>query len=115
MAKRGRPTDYRPEYVELARKYCLLGATNKELAKNFDVALSTLNKWQAEIPEFSDAIKAGREEADAKVGQRLYERAMGYEHDDVHISNYQGEITQTPIRKHYAPDTTAAIFWLKNR
>jgi hypothetical protein len=25
------------------------------------------------------------------------------------------EIVQTPVRKYYPPDTTAAIFWLKNR
>ena len=33
----------------------------------------------------------------------------------MHISNYQGQVTLTPIIKHYPPDTTAAIFWLKNR
>lgn len=53
--------------------------------------------------------------ADAEVGERLFQRACGYSHPDVHISNYQGAITQTEITKHYAPDTTACIFWLKNR
>ncbi len=40
---------------------------------------------------------------------------MGYSHPAVHVSNYQGDITLTPITKHYPPDTVAAIFWLKNR
>jgi hypothetical protein len=40
---------------------------------------------------------------------------MGYSHPDVHVSNYQGEITVTPLVKHYAPDPVACIFWLKNR
>jgi hypothetical protein len=40
---------------------------------------------------------------------------MGYEHDEVDIRVVSGEIVQTPIRKIYPPDTTAGIFWLKNR
>ncbi len=71
MAKRGRPTVYRGEYVEQARKLCLLGATNEDLAGFFEVVVSTIDKWIAEKPEFSGAIKEGREIADARVGERL--------------------------------------------
>lgn len=111
----GRPTLYKEEYAEQARKLCLLGATDKELADFFDVAESTLNLWKLEHPEFSESLKKGKTQADAEVADRLYQRAMGFEHPDVHISNYQGLITQTPIIKVYAPDPTSAIFWLKNR
>ena len=45
----------------------------------------------------------------------MFARANGYEHDEVDIRVVQNEIVQTPIRKFYPPDTTAAIFWLKNR
>ena len=45
----------------------------------------------------------------------LFARANGYEHDEVDIRVVDKEIVQTPIRKYYPPDTTAAIFWLKNR
>ncbi len=100
---------------EQARKLCLLGATNDDLSEFFKVATSTIEKWLAESPEFSGSVKGAKEELDGKVVRRLFERATGYSHPDVHISNYQGEITQTPLTKHYAPDTTAAIFWLKNR
>lgn len=113
--KEGRPTKFDPSMCDLARKYCLLGATNPELAEFFEVAESTISKWLAEIPQFSEAVKSGRAQADAEVGAKLFHRATGYEHPDTHISNYQGQITETPITKHYAPDTTAAIFWLKNR
>lgn len=100
---------------EQARKLCLLGATNEDLAAFFNVATSTVDKWISESIAFSGAIKEAKEELDSKVVRRLFERATGYSHPDVHISNYQGDITQTPITKHYAPDTTASIFWLKNR
>lgn len=45
----------------------------------------------------------------------MFSRAIGYEHDEVDIRVVQNTIVQTPIRKYYAPDTTAGIFWLKNR
>ena len=113
--KGGRPTKFDPAFCEQARKLCLLGATNEDLAEFFKVAVSTIDKWIAEEPTFSGAVKESKEELDAKVVRRLFERATGYSHPDVHVSNYQGEITVTPLTKHYAPDTTAGIFWLKNR
>lgn len=113
--KAGRPSKYKPEFDELAHNYCLLGATNEQLAKCFDVAVSTVDKWIAEIPSFSGALKTGRMQADAKVAQSLFHRATGYSHPEVHVSNFQGQITLTPITKHYAPDPVSMIFWLKNR
>lgn len=111
----GRPTKYRPEYDEQARKLCLMGAIDAELADFFDVAIDTISEWKNVHPNFSASIKQGKMQADSNVADRLYNRAMGYEHPEVHISNYQGEITKTPITKVYPPDTAAAIFWLKNR
>lgn len=112
----GRPTKYDQETMpEQARKICVLGAINDDLANFFEVSVSTVNLWKVEHPEFSDAIKRGKQVADSKVARALYERATGYEHPDVHVSNYKGEVTLTPITKRYVPETAAAIFWLKNR
>jgi hypothetical protein len=111
----GRPSSYMPEYDEQAEKLCKLGATDAELADFFDVSEVTLNAWKKEFPTFLKSLKAGKLQADANIGEKLYQRAQGYSHPDVHISNYQGAISITPIVKHYPPDTTAAIFWLKNR
>jgi len=114
-AGRGRPSLYQPEFAGQAKKLCLLGATDKDLAEFFEVAESTIHLWKRDHPEFSESIKKGKVIADARVAEKLYQRATGYTCDDVHVSNYQGNITITPIKKHYPPDTTAAIFWLKNR
>lgn len=111
----GRPSKYKPEYVEQARKLCALGATDSQLADFFGVAVSTISLWKVEHSDFSDALKMAKEEADAKVEQSLYRRALGYEHDEVDIRVVDHAIVQTPVRKIYPPDTTAAIFWLKNR
>lgn len=111
----GRKTLYKEEYNEQARKLCLLGATDQDLANFFEVAVSTIQKWKLDEPKFSDSIKQGKEVADANVASRLYERALGYEHKDTDIRVVDKEIITTEITKIYPPDPTAAIFWLKNR
>lgn len=57
----------------------------------------------------------GKGAADAAVASKLFHRATGYEHPEDDIRAVNGEIVITPTIKHYPPDTTAAIFWLKNR
>jgi len=97
------------------QKLCALGATDAQLADFFQVSVSTVALWKVEHQEFSDALRVSKDEADDKVERSLYQRAMGYEHDEVDIRVLNGEIVQTQIRKFYPPDTTAGIFWLKNR
>lgn len=112
----GRPSDYDPDNTpRQAKKACLMGATDADLADFFGVCEATINNWKNNYPEFLESIKEGKEKADANVARSLYERALGYEHPEVHVSNYQGEITLTPLVKRYPPETTAGIFWLKNR
>lgn len=110
-----RPTKYKPEFAGQAAKLCALGATDAQLADFFEVAVSTINLWKVQHPAFSESIKVPKAEADDRVEQSLYRRALGYEHDEVDIRVVSGELVTTPIRKHYPPDTTAGIFWLKNR
>lgn len=117
VAKRavGRPSKYKPEYAEQAKKLCMLGHTDKELAAFFEVSEQTLNAWKQAYPEFLESLKCGKDLVDAEVAAKLFHRATGYEHpeDDIRVVN--GQIVITPTIKHYPPDTTAAIFWLKNR
>jgi len=110
-----RPSKYKPEFAQQAAKLCALGATDAQLADFFRVSVSTVNLWKSQHPEFSESIKVPKAQADDRVEQSLYRRAMGYEHDETDIRVVAGGIVETPIRKHYPPDTTAAIFWLKNR
>ena len=112
----GRPSKYDPKLVQQAEKLAKLGATDREVADFFEVAESTVSLWKVQHPEFSEALKVGKDSADERVIQSLYRRALGYSHDATKIAvNSQGEITQVPFVEHYPPDTTAAIFWLKNR
>ena len=103
----GRPTKFKEEYCEQARKLCLLGYTDAELAIYFEVTESTINKWKLDYPKFSESLKDGKENADAKVIESLYKRAQGYMVDE--------ETAKGPTTRHIPADTTAMIFWLKNR
>lgn len=111
----GRPTKYTPENLKMVQMLAKLGATNLEMAEALNVSLSTLKLWMVQHEEFSAAVKIGKESADDRVAESLYQRAMGYSHPEVDIRVIDGAIVETPVIKHYAPDTTAAIFWLKNR
>ena len=111
----GRPTDYKPEYDKLAYNYCLLGAIDKDLANNLEVSEATLNNWKIAHPSFLESIKDGRERADFAVTQSLHKRAMGYTHKVQKAMQYQGEPIIVEIEEEVPPDTTAQIFWQKNR
>ena len=111
----GRPTKFREEYSEQARKLCLLGFTDKELADFFGVCERTLNYWKGEHPEFLQALQRGKVLADADVAASLYHRACGYSHPEDKFFQYEGHIMVEQTTKHYPPDTAAAFIWLKNR
>ena len=111
----GRPTKYKEEYDELAYNYCLLGATDADLGKFFDVDERTINNWKIDHHNFFQSLKAGKEQADALVAKALFKRATGYVAPDLDIKMFEGNIIETPYMKHYPPDATSAIFWLKNR
>lgn len=112
-----RPSKYDPSFPEQARKLCLLGATDLEIADFFEVSIASLYRWKNEHPEFCEALKEAKAEADKRVEESLYQRALGYSHEAVKIFMPAGasEPVKVPYREHYPPDTTAAIFWLKNR
>jgi transposase-like protein len=113
----GRPTKYEPAFCEQAYKLCLLGATDEEIARFFNVEVKTLFNWREQHPEFLQATTDGKQSADANVASRLYQRAMGYSHEAVKIFMPAGadEPVYAPYTEHYAPDTQAASLWLRNR
>ena len=115
MAKIGRPDGFKHEFLEQAEKLCQLGATDEELANFFNVAVRTIYRWAARIPEFSQALKQGKDSADERVVRSLYHRAVGYTFDAVKIFQVAGQPLIVPYKEHVPPDTTAGIFWLKNR
>jgi hypothetical protein len=111
----GAPNKHQASFNKQAEKLCKLGATDKELADFFNVCEATINNWKKDFPEFLESIKKGKMLADANVAESLYKRAIGYKHKEDKIFQYEGSPVIVPTVKHYAPDSVAAIFWLKNR
>ena len=104
------------------------GLTDEQIAHNMGVSRSTLNSWKEKYPDISDTLKKGKEIVDRQVENALLERALGGVHEvrktfkvkrtyyDDHGRKCEKEELKTGIDEVYIPgDTTAQIFWLKNR
>ena len=110
-----RPTKYQEAYAEQARKLCLLGYTDAELASFFEVSEATINNWKLERPEFLESIKKGKAVADGEVASTLFNRAIGYTAKEKREEKTADGFKEVDAEKHVPGDVTAMIFWLKNR
>jgi hypothetical protein len=115
MGARGPEPAYKPDYCALAYKFCLLGATNEDLAGLFEVALSTIGNWLRRYPAFKTAVLEGRQVADADVAVSLLQKAKGFTQADVKLLVVDGAVQEVPYDRYFPPDTAAATFWLRNR
>lgn len=109
---------YKPEYARIAAVLAAQGATDGVLAKAFDVHTSTIRDWYSTYPAFGEAVRTGKAEVfDPLVERALAQRAVGYSVDvtEVKYVGKDADRVEDVIRKHFPPDTTACIFWLKNR
>lgn len=86
----GRPSTYTEELGQKIIGLYEAGGTNTEVAQIIGVNQTTLWEWRKRYPELSNAVKAAKDLVDQRVIEALYESAL-------------------------AGDTTAKIFWLKNR
>ncbi|MFZ3017134.1 MAG: hypothetical protein WA056_01605 [Gallionella sp.] len=113
----GRPTAFRSEHSAQARKLCLLGATDADLADFFGVGEATINRWKLAHPEFRESIKSGKMDADANVAESLYRAAIGGGTltDTKEQADADGKVTRTKEVRQVQASVTAMIFWLKNR
>lgn len=121
------------EKLILVEGWARNGLTDKQIAKNLGISESTLNDYKKKHPEFLESLKGGKEIVDFEVENALLKRALGYKYTevtkerilrkdergqplvDIHgFPTYEMVVTKT-VKKEVAPDTTAQIFWLKNR
>lgn len=88
------------------------GLTDEQIAENMGISCSTLYDWKNKYSDISESLKRGKEVVDVLVENALFKRALGYEYKEV---TKEDGVTTKVVTKHMAPDTTAQIFWLKNR
>jgi hypothetical protein len=117
-AKRGRgqPSGYGAHVIPICAAMAKLGATDAQMAKALQVCEKTFNNWKTAHPQFLQSLKAAKEDADAKVEQALYSRAVG---GSVIVQDAKvlkdGAVVKFDRVEVMQPDVTACIFWLKNR
>ena len=115
----GRPTDYRPEYANMA-KICIedSGFSMYKLAKLFGVSRSTIYRWMEYEDKFSDGIKKGRTTFEGiKIHKSLVKRAEGFAYNETtkELDQATGKMKTTKIvRKYYPPDVAAIKHWQTN-
>ncbi len=118
MAKHpgGRPTKYNKNYHPLLAEYMArAGMTDVQIADKLGITKKTFYNWRTRHKEFLHSLKAGKNTPDDQVESALLKRALGYSHEEDKIFNANGKALVVPTIKHYPPDPTSMIFWLKNR
>lgn len=92
------------------------GLTDEQIAKNIGINRTTLYDWKKKKVNIADALKRGKEVIDFEVENALLKKALGY---TITIKEEKldrdGFVHTLEKDVHIPPDTTAQIFWLKNR
>lgn len=98
------------------------GLTDKQIANNIGITVKTLYEWENRFSNICESLKRGKEIVDRQVENALLKRALGYEYTEIIREAVKdpetGEMEMCvtkEITKQAMPDTTAQIFWLKNR
>lgn len=108
--------------------YARDGLTDEQIAKNMGIVTKTLYEWKNKYSTISEALKRGKEVIDIEVENALLNKAMGFkvtvkksykvkdvEYDNGRKVKESERIEMVDEEQYIPPDTTAQIFWLKNR
>ena len=108
--------------LDLVECWARDGLTDEQIANNLGIGYTTFKDYKKRYPSFSAALKKGKEVVDYEVENALLKRALGYSYEEKTIEKLWNkskekyeEVVTKRVRKEVVPDTTAQIFWLKNR
>ena len=103
--------------LEKVANWAAHGCSNEQIASNMGIRRQTLGVWMDKYPSISDAIKKGRARSIEAIENALFKNAIGdvYEEVEVVETLKDGSTRSKVTRKKMKPDTTAQIFYLKNR
>ena len=105
-----------PDKLVLLEGWARDGLTNEQIANNIGINVKTLYDWKNKESDICNALKKGKEVVDIEVENALLKKALGYT-ITLHKQKVtkDGDVVDIEEEVHIAPDTTAQIFWLKNR
>lgn len=112
MAKSKADEWLKEDKLTLLTGWARQGLTNEQIANNMGINVSTLYDYINKFNEISNAIKKGKEVVDFEVENALLKRALGYSYEE---KTFEDGVLKKVVVKEVQPDTTAQIFWLKNR
>lgn len=113
MAKRQKLDDWlKEENLIRVQGWARDGLTMDQIAYNIGISKQTLYRWQERSSDFLDALKVSRDSADRQVENALFKNALGFKYVEQQLTD-TGEVVD--VEKYAKPNTTAQIFWLKNR
>lgn len=105
--------------LDAIESYARDGLTDKQIAANIGVAERTFTNWKKQHSAINAALKKGKQPVDFEIENKLLQKARGFEYEETetYIKEVDGVQTKTVkrIKKYALPDTSAIIFWLKNR
>lgn len=104
-----------PEGLLLIEGWARDGLTDEQIAHNIGISRATLYEWKNKYPDISDTLKKGKQVIDRMVENALLKRALGYTYEEVTEEESENGMKRKVVTKEVVPDTTAQIFWLKNR
>lgn len=108
--------------LEEVRKWAKDGLSDKQIASNLGIAYSTFREYKKKYSALSAPLKEGKNCAVKQVENALFKKALGYDYEEVtkelstneETGKQELKITKV-VTKRVHPDTTAIIFYLKNR
>ena len=111
-----------PDGLLLLEAWARDGLTDEQIAKNMGINVATLYRYKQTYCEICEALKRGKEVIDVEVENALLKRALGYTYTEItkeqQLNPATGEyelMVTKEVTKEVIPDTTAQIFFLKNR
>ena len=102
----------------LLRKWARNGLTDEQIAENMGIGRTTFYAWKEKYADIRDALKKTKDIYDSEVEEALEKAALGYYvwEEEWRRDPDTGDMVMFKKEKKWIkPDTTAQIFWLKNR
>lgn len=116
------------EKLEVLKGWARNGLTNEEIAENIGISRQTFQKWLKKYPKIAEAVRQSKEEADLRVENATFRRALGYtakiqkfikvkkvEYENGKRIAETEELVPVEEEVHVPADVKAQIFWLQHR
>ena len=115
--------------LEQIYEWAAEGLTDAQIACNMKISSSTFYSWLKKFPEFSESLKKGKDISDSQVENALFKNATGHTYTEEVAATKKTvtysedgkrlkEVTEPvalKLERHKPAETTAQIFYLKNR